>query len=70
MERKWFNFCTGTQSLTDALRGFLKENAIKYELSDASVGGYPFWHFEIFVNAEERAMVDGFLDEQYKEEVA
>ena len=45
---KFYNFETCFRSLRDALRGFLKENKIYYELSEC---GNPYWHFEIKTDA-------------------
>ena len=60
-ERRWLNTeldrVEGLQ-----LKKFLNQNGIKYEASDASVIGRKITHFEIFVNNDERYMIDDFID--------
>lgn len=51
--KKYYNFDTRFISLRDALRVFLKENNIYYELS----GNYSYYHFEILVDQIGRAHV-------------
>lgn len=58
--RKYYNFETMFISLRDALRAFLKENNIYYELS----GARPYYHFEILANPGELAKVNCFLDSE------
>ena len=55
---KWYNFETRFLSLRDALRAFLKDNSIKYELS----GAYSFYHFEIFTDSKGAETINNFLD--------
>lgn len=58
--KKYYNFDTRFISLRDALRVFLKENNIYYELS----GNYSYYHFEILVDPVELQKVNAFLDTQ------
>lgn len=55
---KFYNFETLFISVRDALRGFLKENKIYYELSKA----YQFYHFEIKATKTQADMINDFLD--------
>lgn len=57
---KWYNFETRFLSLRDALRAFLKDNNIKYELS----GAYSYYHFEIYTDCNGAEKINGFLDTQ------
>lgn len=56
--KKYYNFDTRFISLRDALRAFLKDNNIRYELS----GNYSYYHFEILANPVELEKVNNFLD--------
>lgn len=57
---KWYNFETRFRSLRDALRAYLQENGIYYELS----GGPGFWHFEIKTDPGGLEHINAFLDTQ------
>mgnify|MGYP003301349465 CR=1 FL=1 len=57
---KWYNFETRFITLRDALRGFLKDNNIKYELS----GAFSFYHFEIYTDSNGAEKINSFLDTQ------
>ena len=63
--KKYYNFDTRFISLRDALRTFLKDNNIYYELS----GNYSYYHFEILASPEELNIVNNFLDTQIIQEV-
>lgn len=56
--KKYYNFDTRFISLRDALRVYLKENNIYYELS----GAHSFYHFEILASENELTRVNAFLD--------
>lgn len=58
MSKKYYNFDTRFISLRDALRQFLKDNNIYYELS----GNYSYYHFEILANAIELEKTNNYLD--------
>ena len=58
--KKYYNFETSFKSLRDALRVFLHDNNIYYELSNA----YPYYHFEILVDSTGLKKVNTFLDSQ------
>lgn len=60
-ERRWLN-TELSRSEAVQLKKFLDQNGIKYEASDASVIGRKITHFEIFVNNDERYMIDDFID--------
>ena len=60
--RKYYNFETSFSNLREQLRAFLRENGIKYELSDCSLPGCPCWHFEILCNSDEVKLCNDFLD--------
>ena len=62
---KYYNFETRFRSLRDALRGYLQENGIYYELS----GGAGFWHFEIKTDPAGAEKINAFLDTQIITEV-
>lgn len=62
---KFYNFETRFRSLCDALREYLKENGIYYELS----GGAGFWHFEIKTDPTGAEKINAFLDTQIITEV-
>ena len=64
--KKYYNFETRFISLRDALRAFLHENGIRYELS----GAYSYYHFEILADPVELDKVNAFLDSQTILEVA
>ena len=57
---EWYNFETRFISLRDALRQYLQENGIYYELS----GGPGFWHFEIKTDSSGLDRINAFLDTQ------
>lgn len=56
--RKYYNFETRFISLRDALRQFLHENNIYYELS----GGSSFYHFEILTDPAGAETINTFID--------
>ena len=56
--RQYYNFETRFISLRDALRQYLKENNIYYELS----GAYSYYHFEILANSAALASINNYLD--------
>ena len=58
MNKKYYNFDTRFISLRDALRQYLKDNNIYYELS----GAYSYYHFEVLANEKELISVNNFLD--------
>lgn len=58
--KKYYSFETMFKSLRDALRGFLHDNNIYYEVSDAC----PYYHFEILVDSTGLKKVNAFLDSQ------
>ena len=62
---KFYNFETRFISLRDALRVYLKENGIYYELS----GGPGFYHFEIETDPAGAEKINAFLDTQIITEV-
>jgi hypothetical protein len=62
---KFYNFETRFISLRDALREYLKENNIYYELS----GGNSFYHFEIKTDPAGAAAINAWLDGQIITEV-
>lgn len=62
---RYYNFETRFISLRDALREYLKENNIYYELS----GGPAFYHFEIKTDAAGAAAINAWLDNQIITEV-
>ena len=61
----FYNFETRFRSLCDALRAYLQENGIYYELS----GGAGFWHFEIKTDPAGAERVNAWLDTQIIREV-
>ena len=63
--KKYYNFETRFISLRDALKAFLKENNIYYELSEA----YSYYHFEILADKIELEKINMFLDSQIIQEV-
>lgn len=63
--KKYYNFDTRFISLRDALRAFLKDNNIYYELS----GGCSYYHFEILADAVELENINSFIDSQIITEV-
>ena len=62
---KFYNFETRFISLRDALRAYLKENGIYYELS----GGPAFYHFEIKTDPAGAAAIEKWLYTQIITEV-
>lgn len=65
MNKKYYSFDTRFISLRNALREYLKNNNIYYELS----GAYSYYHFEILVSPEELENINTFLDSQTITEV-
>lgn len=57
---KFYNFETSFISLRDALRAFLHENCIYYELSSA----FGFYHFEIKTDESGAEKINAFIDSQ------
>lgn len=55
---KYYNYETAFASVRDAVRGYLKDNGIYYELSRA----YIMYHFEILTDAAGAAAINNFLD--------
>lgn len=55
---KWYNLETMFRSLRGALRVYLHDNGIYYELS----GGSGFWHFEILTDAAGANHINSFID--------
>ena len=62
---KYYNFETCFISLRDALREYLKNNNIYYELS----GGPAFYHFEIKTDPAGAAAINNWLDAKIITEV-
>jgi hypothetical protein len=62
---KFYNLETRFRSLRDALREYLHENGVYYELS----GGPGFWHFEIKTDPAGAEKINAFLDTQIITEV-
>lgn len=62
--KKWYNFETMFSSLKSGLIAFLKENNIRYELSDGRTqyDTAMVWHFEIEASEEEARAVNAYLD--------
>lgn len=58
--KKYYHFDTRFISLRDALRSYLQENNIYYELS----GNYSYYHFEVLANPDEIQKINAFLDTQ------
>lgn len=58
MLRKFYSFNTDSQGMRDAMRVFLKENNIYYELSSRFDG----WHFEVLCSDEEVDGVESWLE--------
>lgn len=58
MNKKYYNFETMFISLRDALRKFLKDNSIYYELSNAG----KYYHFEILASETQAETINCFLD--------
>lgn len=61
MIEKFYNFETAFRTLRDALRQYLQDNDIYYELSEC---GFACWHFEIKCTAKQAENINGFLDTQ------
>lgn len=55
---KWYNLETKFISLRDALRQYLHENGVYYELS----GGPGFYHFEIKTDPAGAEKINTFID--------
>jgi hypothetical protein len=55
---KWYNLETKFISLRDALRQYLHENGVYYELS----GGPGFYHFEIKTDPAGAEKINRFID--------
>lgn len=64
--KKYYNFDTRFTSLRDALKTFLQDNNIYYELS----GNYSYYHFEILADKIELEKINNFLDIQTITEVS
>lgn len=60
MNEKFYNFETLFRALRDALRQYLQDNNIYYELSDCFNG----WHFEIKCTPKQAENINAFLDTQ------
>ena len=58
---KWFSFETKNETVKNALRQFLKDNNIYYELSSCFDGV----HFEIKCNDAQAETINSFLDSIY-----
>ena len=56
--KKYYNFETMFISLRDALRAFLDENNIYYEIS----GNGAFYHFEILTDPPGANCINNFID--------
>lgn len=56
--KKYYNFETLFSSLRDALRLYLKDNKIYYELSQAG----KYYHFEILASETQAEAINNFLD--------
>lgn len=65
MNKKYYSFETRFISLRDALREYLKNNDIFFELS----GAYSYYHFEILASPEQLEKINNFLDSQIITEV-
>lgn len=63
--KKYYNFETRFISLRDALREYLHNINIKYELSGAD----SYYHFEILADAAQLKKINQFLDMQCITEV-
>lgn len=63
--KKYYNFDTRFISLRDALRAFLHDIGVYYELS----GNYSYYHFEILATVSELETINSFLDTQIITEV-
>lgn len=59
---KFYGFNTTSENIKNALRAFLKQNNIYYELS----GCFNGWHFEVQVDENGLQKVNDQLDEIYK----
>lgn len=55
--KKWYNYDTYNINVRDAVRKYLHENHIYYELSECFDG----WHFEIELEEKDFETVDWFL---------
>ncbi len=56
--KKWYNYDIYNINVRDAVRKYLHENHIYYELSECFDG----WHFEIFVDENRVEDINEFLD--------
>ena len=63
--KKYYNFDTRFISLRDALREYLHNNNIYYELS----GAYSYYHFEILADSVELEKINNWVDTQIITEV-
>lgn len=63
--KKYYNFNTRFISLRDALRTFLQDNNIYYELS----GAYSYYHFEILADKIELEKINNYIDSQTISEI-
>ena len=59
---KFYGFNTTSENIKNALRTFLKQNNIYYEIS----GCWNGWHFEVQVDENGLQKVNDQLDEIYK----
>ena len=62
--KKWYNFETMFSSLKQGLTQFLKDNHIRYELSDGRTqyDTAMVWHFEIEASEDEARAINAYLD--------
>lgn len=56
--KRFYNYETIFKETRDALRQYLKDNGIYYELSGAGA----YYHFEIKADAETAEAINSFLD--------
>lgn len=59
---KWYNFETSFASLARGLSAWLRLKKISHEISDASVPGFPVWHFEIYTDGMGADAINEWLD--------
>lgn len=59
-DKKYYSFETLFVGLAEALKEFLTDNVISYELSGAGSG----YHFEILADHYEVQLINGFLDKE------
>ena len=64
-DKKFYSFETLFVGLAEALREFLIDNAIYYELSEGSFDmGSRGYHFEILADHYDVQLINGFLDKE------